>query len=119
MRKGVHLILGVLAFFVYAYLVGLVRDTGTQTFVLGFFAVVAGSVLPDILEAPTSSRHRKIFHSKRAVKGTAMIFCITADVSILAPLTSTTAVLYAFSCFALGYLSHLLADATTKRGLPE
>ena len=119
MRKGVHLLLGILVFFVYTYLLSLVRDTSAQFIVIGFFAAMAGSILPDILEPPTSSRHRKIFHSKRALKGTALFFCVAAGVSMVPLLPPLPTALSVFSCGTLGYLSHLLADATTKRGLPE
>jgi hypothetical protein len=118
MRKGVHLIIGVLAFFVYAYLTSLIHETATETFIIGLFAVAAGSMMPDILEAPTSWRHRKLFHSKRALKGVMVIFCITTAASLVPPpLMPHPAIVYGLSCFALGYLFHLLADAMTRMGL--
>jgi mannose/fructose/N-acetylgalactosamine-specific phosphotransferase system component IIC len=120
MRKGVHLVIGILAFFGYAYLLGLIRETTTETFVLGFFTVATGSIMPDILEAPTSWKHRGIFHSKRALKCMVGIFGITAAISLLpSPLIPHASIVYGLSCFALGYLFHLLADSTTKTGLPE
>jgi len=120
MRKGAHLIIGVLAFLGYAYLFSLIRETTSEAFLLGFFAVVTGSLMPDILEAPKSWRHRGICHSKRALKCMAGTFGITAVLGLLPsqPVLHTS-VFSGISCFALGYLFHLLADATTKRGLPE
>ncbi|MFZ2074901.1 MAG: metal-dependent hydrolase [Methanoregula sp.] len=120
MRKGAHLIIGVLAFFGYAYLLSFIRETTSEWFLLGLFAVVTGSLIPDILEAPTSWRHRGIFHSKRALKCMVGTFGITAAIDVLpSPLIPHAFLVYGISCFALGYLCHLLADATTKRGLPE
>ena len=105
----------------YAYLLGLLHETTSELFVLGLFAVVTGSLMPDILEAPASWRHRGIFHSKRALKCMAGMFGITAVIGLLppSPLISHAFLVYGLSCFALGYLFHLLADSTTKRGLPE
>ena len=54
MRKGAHLIIGILTFLGYAYLLGLLHETTSELFVLGLFAVVTGSLMPDLLEAPTS-----------------------------------------------------------------
>jgi hypothetical protein len=120
MRKGAHLIIGVLAFFGYAYLLSLIRETISESFLVGLFAVVAGSLMPDILEPPTSWRHRGLFHSKRALKCMVGTFGITATISVLpSPLMPHASIVFGLSCLALGYLFHLLADSTTKRGLPE
>lgn len=119
MRKGAHLIIGLLAFLGYAYLLSLIRETTSEAFLLGLFAVITGSLMPDILEAPTSWRHRRVFHSKRALKCMAGIFGITAVIGVLSStLIPHAALVCGLSCFALGYLCHLIADATTKRGLP-
>jgi membrane-bound metal-dependent hydrolase YbcI (DUF457 family) len=120
MRKGAHLIIGILAFFCYAYLLSFIQETTGASFVPGLFAVITGSIMPDILEVPTSWRHRGIFHSRRALKCMVGTFGITAATGFLpSPLIPHAVLVYGISCFALGYLFHLLADATTKRGLPE
>jgi len=120
MRKGAHLIIGILAFCGYAFLLDLLRETTRELFLVGLFAVITGSLMPDILEAPTSWRHRGIFHSRRALKCMVGTFGITAAACVLpSSLIPHTFLIYGLSCFALGYLFHLLADATTKRGLPE
>jgi len=120
MRKGAHLIIGVLAFCGYAYLLGLLHATTRELFLLGLFMAVTGSLMPDILETPTSWRHRGLFHSKRALKCMVGVFGITAAIGVLpSPLIPHVLLIYGLSCFALGYLFHLLADSTTKRGLPE
>ncbi len=120
MRKGAHLIIGILAFCGYAYLVSFIHETACEVFFLGLFAVVTGSLMPDILEAPTSWKHRGLFHSKRALKCMVGTFGVMAVIGVLpSSLISHASLVYGISCFALGYLSHLLADSTTKRGLPE
>ena len=43
-----------MGFFAYAYLINGIRAITTGFFVIGLFAVVAGSAMPDVLEAPTS-----------------------------------------------------------------
>ncbi len=120
MRKGVHLIIGAVAFLVYAYLLNCIRTITVDFFILGFLAVTIGSIMPDILEPPTSSKHRRIFHSKRALKCTVGIFGLCATIGLLPlPSVSSKALIFGLSCCALGYLFHLLADSTTRRGLPE
>ncbi|MGA9203962.1 MAG: hypothetical protein ACLQBP_05125 [Methanoregula sp.] len=115
-----HLVIGIIAFFTYAYLINDIHAISTGFFVLGLFAVVAGSAMPDVLEAPTSSRHRGIFHSRRALKCSVIIFGLTAAIGLLSSLPSlSTAISFGLSCFFLGYFFHLLADSTTRRELPE
>ena len=119
MRKGAHLIIGILAFCGYVYLLSLLHATTRELFLLGLFAVVTGSLMRDILEAPTSWRHRGLFHSKRALKCMVGTFGVTAVIGVLpSSLIPHAFLVYGLSYFALGYLCHLLADATTKRGLP-
>ena len=55
MRKGVHLVIGIMGFFAYAYLINGIRAITTGFFVIGLFAVVARLAMPDVLEAPTNS----------------------------------------------------------------
>ena len=118
MRRGVHLAIGILAFCFYA---GLGREiygiTPGMAF-LGLFAVITGSLMPDLLERPTSSRHRGFFHSKRALTWSGLMFCLAALFSL--PLwTPCRTEIYALSCCALGYQLHLGADSLTRRGLPD
>jgi membrane-bound metal-dependent hydrolase YbcI (DUF457 family) len=72
------------------------------------------TMLPDILEPANHYTHRKFFHSKRVLMFLSK-FCIIPFL-----------ILGFFSHFffyilfgVLGYISHLLADSTTKMGLPE
>jgi len=118
MRRGVHLAIGLVAFCCYAYLGHLLQDIPQGTLSFGLLAAFAGSVLPDLLEPPTSSRHRGFFHSKKMLKGTGILFMGTALLWLLPGISSKT-VTFVISALALGYLLHLEADSLTKRGLPE
>ena len=109
MKRDAHLAIGTIAFFAYTYL----RDPSQSeitgyAFIYAFIAAISGSIIPDILEPPTNWAHRGLFHSKRILKITGTVFLLTALMK-----------LYIVSSFFLGYASHLLADATTKAGLPD
>ena len=105
MNREEHLTIGVIAFFAYTYFIDYFSSDAIG---YAFIAAVLGSIVPDILEPPTDWAHRDVFHSVRALKLTGMIFVLTALVG-----------LYTISSFFLGYVCHLLADATTEVGLPD
>jgi membrane-bound metal-dependent hydrolase YbcI (DUF457 family) len=72
-----------------------------------------GAIIPDIIEPPINYKHRKFFHSRYVLN----LFAIGTGISFI-----ITLFWFPFSWifyFALGYLSHLLADSTSKMGLPE
>lgn len=122
MDHGQHFVIGLVVFFVYNFfnntiitsilhpLIGF--SVGTIWLIGAFFAVF-GAVIPDQLEPATHWTHRKIFHSKRTLKISGWIFIVTAILALFNPL------FYYISCFFAGYVSHLIADSTTKVGLPE
>ena len=118
MRRGVHLAIGLPAFCTYAYLGHFLQDIPQGTLASGLLAVFAGSILPDLLEPPTNSRHRGFFHSKKMLKGTGIVFMGTALLWLL-PEVSQKNVPFVLSALALGYLLHLAADSVTPRGLPQ
>lgn len=113
MNRQEHLAIGTIAFLAYTYLLYLVIKTSTGAIGYAFIAAILGSILPDILEAPTSWMHRSICHSKRALKLTGKIFLITALIGLF------FSIFYVTSSFFLGYTFHLLADSTTEVGLPD
>ncbi len=137
MNRQQHLIIGAIAFVAYTYLIYLVIKISTDaiayasiaivlpiTVILpprmpqdaiayAFIAVVLGSVIPDILEAPTNWMHRGLGHSKRALKFTGKILVLTTLIGLF------FSIFYIISSFFLGYVFHLLADATTEVGLPD
>ncbi|MCZ7357333.1 MAG: hypothetical protein O8C66_09800 [Candidatus Methanoperedens sp.] len=113
MNRQQHLTIGAIAFIVYTYLIYLIIRISTDVVVYAFIAVVLGSIIPDILEAPASWMHRGLGHSKRALKLMGKILIITALIGLLIN------IFYIISSFFLGYVFHLLADATTEVGLPD
>lgn len=118
MRRGVHLAIGLLAFCSYAYLGHFLQDIPRGALVFGLLAALASSILPDLLEPPTNSRHRRFFHSKTVLKGAGAVFCGTTALWLLPELPQKT-VPFVLSALALGYLLHLAADSITPRGLPD
>ncbi len=113
MNRQEHLAIGTIAFLVYTYLLYLVIKTSTGAIGYAFIAVILGSIIPDILEAPTSWMHRGICHSKRALNLSGKILVLTAFIGLF------FSTFYVISSFFLGYTFHLLADATTEVGLPD
>ncbi len=87
------------------------------TLILAISVVCAfvGSILPDVIERPTNPDHRKFFHSWFMLSAFFIASFVTCFVLI--PLYDTKIYVYLIFAFLLGYLSHLLLDATTKKGL--
>jgi membrane-bound metal-dependent hydrolase YbcI (DUF457 family) len=84
----------------------------------GIVPLLLGAVLPDILNPPTSYRHRTWAHMKRLVKPLLWILLISLIASVIFwffqfywPIVSLF--------FAIGYSSHLALDSLTPMGLPE
>ena len=94
------------------------QEIQNRALVFGFLAAFAGSILPDLLERPTSSRHRGFFHSKRVLEITGIVFFVMAILWLLPGALLKTG-FFVCSAFALGYLLHLAADSVTPRGLPK
>jgi membrane-bound metal-dependent hydrolase YbcI (DUF457 family) len=72
-----------------------------------------GAILPDIIEPANHYTHRKFFHSVKLL----LILLVATVISFI-----ITLLWFPFSWifyFCLGYVSHLVADATTKMGLPD
>jgi membrane-bound metal-dependent hydrolase YbcI (DUF457 family) len=119
MNRQAHLVIGIILFVVYGYLAGSFHGPSGEPLAFGIVAVAAGSLFPDLLEPATSARHRGIFHSRRALKSVTVIFLLTAIPVLFAPDISRFPLVFSASCFFLGYSAHLLADSTTRAGLPR
>jgi len=78
---------------------------------LGFCALAAGTaaLLPDVLEPATTPNHRKFCHS------IAMAVIVTYAVTGKHTKRLAVAELTILTVLGAGYLSHLVADATTPR----
>jgi len=81
------------------------------TTLLGGGVGAAGGVLPDILEPATHSYHRKTMHSVTA--GTALTTLIVRNQSKMTRSQKSIA-----NAFGASYLSHLVLDSQTPRGIP-
>lgn len=93
------------------------REDSEMQFDLGKFLIhtafgcIAASV-PDLLEPATSPNHRNVFHSIAAVSLIIWLVYKVENSQIDPELNSM------LSSAGLGYVSHLLADSTTPKGLP-
>jgi membrane-bound metal-dependent hydrolase YbcI (DUF457 family) len=119
MRRQTHLLIGALAFIAYTYPLYLILKVPMNTMLMGFFAVLLGSVMPDVLEPPRDWTHRGRGHSLRAMKFTGWLFVFTAVVGLFQVYIHDLYLFYLASGFFLGYAMHLLADSMTPAGLPR
>lgn len=72
------------------------------------------SALPDFIEPAVNPHHRAFFHSKRTFK---FLGTFGLGISFFAGIFNPN---YYYVFFGiLGYLSHLIADSLTYRGLPN
>jgi membrane-bound metal-dependent hydrolase YbcI (DUF457 family) len=60
-----------------------------------------------------------MFHSRRALKSVTVLFLLTAVPVLFAHSMPRSPLIFAASCFFLGYSAHLLADSMTRAGLPR
>jgi membrane-bound metal-dependent hydrolase YbcI (DUF457 family) len=123
MNRQAHLVIGMVLFLLYFYAAGLFRSPvpvlpAGELFACGIIAVSAGSLFPDLIEPATNARHRGIFHSRRALKLAGILFLPAASAGLFAPGILRFPLLFALSCFLLGWAAHLLADSVTRAGLP-
>ncbi len=119
MNRRVHIVIGLILFVLYFYFITSLSLSSSNLLIYGLIANMIGSVFPDILEPPTSRKHRNIYHSKRVLKCAFLAFSVTAFLN-LCPLQAPglSAASFIASGFFLGYFFHLLADSLTRAGLP-
>jgi len=105
-HSGISLIIMIL----YGLFLGLINKTDLIWACVG---VYLGGILPDILEPPLDYTHRQYFHSWEFLK----------RLGILLPITFVLSIFFQWMLFVfliiIGYIAHLLADSTTKMGLPR
>ena len=111
MRNQVHLLSAFALFLLITYLFA-AEYVPSKQFVINLVVMLVCAVLPDILEPPTSRWHRAFFHSKRCLKCVLVLAIVGWAIGMQ---SGNYTLLFA----ALGYLVHLLEDATTKAGLPR
>ena len=122
MNHGEHVLIGSVAgtvTFVIFCAVGIIEHNSMGAYVPDFVLVqigsFVGSVLPDKIEPPKHWTHRGFFHSKRLL--IRLLICWFVGLIVLACTYSPLLVLLLFGIG--GYIFHLFADSTTRRGLPS
>ncbi len=87
----------------------------TLVLAISVVCIFIGSILPDLIERPTNPDHRKFFHSWFMLSAFFIVSFVMCFVVV--PAYDQKVFIYLIFAFLLGYLSHLLLDATTKKGL--
>ncbi|MDD1665807.1 MAG: metal-dependent hydrolase [Methanomicrobiales archaeon] len=118
MRRGTHLFIGALAFLAYSYLLSLLLEIPADTMLMGLFAALFGSVMPDVIDPPVHRAHRGIGHHRLAMWFSGWAFAFTAILGLFQVYVPDLSLACLASGFFLGYALHLLADATTPAGIP-
>ena len=118
MNSAAHILIGIFAFLGYSNWLGTASGSATLSTGWGFVAVVIGSVTPDIIEPATSGRHRRVFHSYRALFAVIILFIASGLLALAITFFLDFSAFFLLSCFFLGYVFHLLADSVTPAGLP-
>jgi hypothetical protein len=129
MERRVHLVVGSFIFIIYSVIFLAIFSIPYSTMFWGFIITTIGSVIPDLIEPAFHCKHRKFFHSKAFLRYIGTFFLITTLFGLLTGFyylySNSTLFYYLFSysylisCFSLGYTVHLIADSTTKMGLPD
>ncbi len=112
-NRDEHIIIG----FFIGILAGVLGSTFSENFDFILYSLfvgltVLGSLIPDLIEPPHKKNHRQFFHSI-ILLGFLIILLIWLNFGNQSMLT------YLSSSFIIGYLSHLLLDATSQIGLPK
>jgi len=113
MKRDEHIIM---AFFI-GILAGVFASNYSEFFHFLDFTLfvgltILGAIFPDLIEPPKNPNHRRFFHSVLVLL-ILMILLIWLNVGTQSVFT------YLPSGFIVGYLSHLLLDATSRIGLPK
>lgn len=112
MNKTTHITIGIIACVFYILGISYITPIESNYLAFGFLFAFLGSILPDIIEPPTSAWHRGTFHSWDILKKVSLIFLIFTLIGLLLHFFLVV------SCFCLGYGLHLIADSLTPAGLP-
>ncbi|MFP4655529.1 MAG: metal-dependent hydrolase [Methanohalobium sp.] len=106
---------GIIALYMLKEFAVFTPDIYSTLFAL-IFSII-GSVLPDKIEPAKNSHHRSLFHSKIAL---VIAGSITYYILFIGNfnITGEPVIEYFIGFFCIGYISHLILDATTPAGLP-
>jgi membrane-bound metal-dependent hydrolase YbcI (DUF457 family) len=112
MNRQIHAISGVFAACIVSVLLIPIERLDFYFFWLYLGLAYLGAILPDIIEPPTSYLHRAFFHSW----GFLVLMLLVLALGFVIGYDYGYFFLF---FFALGYVIHLLEDATTPMGLPR
>lgn len=84
-------------------------------FLIASFLFVIGSLAPDVIEWSSYFTHRRFFHSKKFL----LIISVATIVLFAAFYIFKIEYFLYPALFLIGYILHLLLDATTEMGLPS
>jgi len=119
MNRQEHVMIGLIVFSLFTWIFYNIVKIPINMIIFGGIGALFGSIIPDLLEPATNWMHRGTCHSKRALKFTVKVFAIVVLIGLLSFFFSTFLIFYIIASFFLGYIAHLLADATTTVGLPD
>jgi hypothetical protein len=119
MRREEHLLIGAILFGLYTIPILYFTPITIGYAFWGFIVGALGSVMPDVIEPAYNWQHRSIFHSSGVLQLSIIIFVITGLLGFLTIINGYFYYSYLLSGFFLGYAAHLLADSTTKMGIPQ
>jgi len=119
MRRRTRLLIGAAGFLAYTYPISHFLGLPEKALLAGLIAALLGSVMPDALDPPGRWDHRRLGHSRRALRFSGWLFALTAVAGGFQSLVTPLSLSFILSGFFLGYALHLLADSTTPAGLPE
>jgi len=113
MNRPVHITIGVVVWVFYVWGIFHIITIESGYLAFGILSMLLGSVLPDIIEPPTSAWHRGTFHSWVTLGKIGLMFLVFTLIGLLLH------ILLVASSFCLGYALHLIADSSTTAGLPK
>lgn len=111
-RSGHHFI-SLIVVLIASFIFGISFFEEYPIHVIFFFI---GGIAPDLMEPALSYKHRRFFHSKLFL---VILSAIVIFIIYLLFNNSTEELIILAGAFILGIIVHLLADATTKMGLPR
>jgi hypothetical protein len=108
-NKKVHVGTGLAVIVVITLLAGI---QFLEKYLLHAIVFIIATMLPDIIEPPSSYKHRAFFHS--------WIFMAFLIIGVLVTLILglTNQQFFLITAFCVGYMLHLFCDAYTPMGLP-
>lgn len=117
-RQRSHIKIGVLLFIIIMHDINSKGIDVNVIFIpIILLLTIIGSVLPDIIEPPRNKFHRKFFHSVLLLM-IILVFLKMAYTELISG-NFDNPILVCYFFIGCGYVSHLVMDAITRKGLPS